>query len=62
MENERCIGDQFQAQKSNPHNQKLEIKKLSDQLKQESKRKRKTQVALRCLKGIRHQDEEKATN
>jgi chromosome segregation ATPase len=60
MENERCLSNKFQTKKSKAHNQKLEIKKLQDQLKQASKK--KTQIAVRCLQGIRDQDEEKAKN
>jgi hypothetical protein len=48
------------------HNQKLEIKRLQDQLKQASKRKKKIKIAVRRLEGIRDgdedEDEEKTTN
>jgi hypothetical protein len=43
MENERCLSNRFQAKKSKAHNQKLEIRKLQDQLKQAPKK--KTQIA-----------------
>jgi hypothetical protein len=50
--------------KSKAHNQKLEIKKLQDELKQASKRKKKTKIAVRRFESIRDgaEDEEKATN
>jgi uncharacterized protein YqeY len=54
------------VKKSKAHNQKLEIKKLLDELKQASKRKKKTKIAVWRLEGIRDgdwdEDEEKATN
>jgi hypothetical protein len=54
------------VKKSKGHNQKLEIKKLQDELRQASKRKKKTQIAVWRLEGIRDgdqdEDEEKATN
>jgi predicted nucleic acid-binding Zn-ribbon protein len=62
MEHERCLSNKFQAKKSNAHNQKFEITKLQDHLKQASKKKKKTQIAVRRLEGIRDLDEEKATN
>jgi hypothetical protein len=51
MENECCLSNKFQAKKSKAHNQKLEIKKLQDQLKQASK---KAQIAARRLEDIRN--------
>jgi hypothetical protein len=58
--------------KSKAHNQGLEIKKLQDEPKQASKRKKKTKIAVRRLEGLRdgdedgeedeEKDEEKATN
>jgi hypothetical protein len=50
------------AKKSTAHNQKVEIKKLQDGLKQASKRKKTTKIAVWRLEGIRDEDEEKATN
>jgi hypothetical protein len=52
------------VKKSKAHNQKLEIKELQDELKQASKRTKKTKIAVRRLEGIRDGDgdEEKATN
>jgi hypothetical protein len=52
------------AKKSTAHNQKLEIKKLQDGLKQASKRKKTTKIAVWRLEGIRggDKDEEKVTN
>jgi chromosome segregation ATPase len=60
MENERRLSNMFHAKKSKAHNQKLEIRELRDQLKQASKK--KTQIAVRRLQGIKDQDEEKAKN
>jgi hypothetical protein len=59
MENKHCLSNKFQAKESKAHNQKLEIRKLQDQLKQASK---KAQIAVRRLEGIRDQAEEKAKN
>jgi hypothetical protein len=56
------------VKKSTAHNQKLEIKKLQDELKQALKRRKTTKIAVRRLEGIRdgdgdeNEDEEKATN
>jgi hypothetical protein len=40
------------------HNQELEIKKLQDEPKQASKRKKNTKIAVRRLEGIRDGDED----
>jgi DNA uptake protein ComE-like DNA-binding protein len=60
MGNERCLSNKFQAKKLKAHNQKLEIRKLQDQLKQASKK--KTQIAVRRFGAIREEDEQKAMN
>jgi hypothetical protein len=64
-QNRRQIQVRGKEKKSKAHNQKLEIKKLQDELKQSSKRK-KTKIAVRRLESIRDgdgdEDEEKATN
>jgi hypothetical protein len=59
MENERCLSDKFQAKKWKAHDQKPEIRKLQNQLKQVSK---ETQIAVRRLECIGDEDEEKAEN
>jgi hypothetical protein len=65
-QNHRQIQVRGEEKKSKAHNQKLEIKKLQDELKQVSKRNKKTKIAVRRLDGIRDGDrdgdEEKATN
>jgi hypothetical protein len=63
-QNHRQIQVRGKVKKSKAHNQKFEIKRLWEQLKQASKRKKKTKIAVRRLEGIRDGDgdEEKATN
>jgi hypothetical protein len=63
-QNHRQIPVRGKEKKSKAHNQKLEIKKLQDEFKQASKRKKKTKIAVRRLEGNRDgdEDEEKATN
>jgi hypothetical protein len=65
-QNHRQIQVRGKAKKSKTHNQRPEIKKFQDELKQASKRKKKTKIAVRRLEGIRDGDEsedkEKATN
>jgi hypothetical protein len=66
-QNHRQIQVRGKEKKSTAHNQKLEIKKLQDELKQASKRKKKTKIAVWRLESIRDgdgdedEDEEKAT-
>jgi hypothetical protein len=59
-QNHRHIQVRGKEKKLKAHNQKLEIKKLQNELKQASKR--KTKIAVRRLEDIRDEDEEKATN
>jgi hypothetical protein len=63
-QNHRQIQVRGKEKKSKTHNQELEIKKLQDELKWGSKRKKKTKIAVWRLEGIRDadEDEEKATN
>jgi chromosome segregation ATPase len=60
MENERRLSNKFHAKKSKAHNRKIEIRELQDQIKQAAKK--KTQIAVRRLNGIRDEDEDKAKN
>jgi hypothetical protein len=65
-QNCRQIHIRGKEKKSKAHNQKLEIKKLHNEVKQASKRKKKTKIAVRRLEGIRDgdedEDEEEAMN